>query len=101
VTLCHHYGGSERIVSYLTEELLDKIRSRAAEFDLLHFHIDYFHFPVFGHLPLPTLTTLHGRHDLRDCLPFYGFKDMPVVSISDAQRAPVPLANNVATSPRS
>jgi glycosyltransferase involved in cell wall biosynthesis len=137
------YGGSERVVSYLTEELvsqghdvtlfasgdsitaanlvpcctqalrldpdvsdvvpyymlmLDKVRSRAADFDVLHFHIDHFHFPVFRHLPVPTLTTLHGRQDHRDCLPFFaGFSDMPLVSISDAQRAPLPHANFFAT----
>jgi glycosyltransferase involved in cell wall biosynthesis len=137
------YGGSERVVSYLTEELvsqghdvtlfasgdsitaanlvpcctqalrldpavsdvvpyymlmLDKVRSRAAEFDVLHFHIDHFHFPVFRQLPIPTLTTLHGRQDHRDCLPFFaGFSDMPLVSISDAQRAPLPHANFFAT----
>ena len=137
------YGGTERVVSYLTEELvaqghevtlfasgdsitganlvpcctqalrldpavsdvvpyymlmLDKVRSRAAEFDVLHFHIDHFHFPIFRHLPIPSLTTLHGRQDHRDCLPFYaGFSDMPLVSISDAQRAPLPHANFLAT----
>jgi glycosyltransferase involved in cell wall biosynthesis len=137
------YGGSERVVSYLTEELvnlghdvtlfasgdsitaanlvpsctqalrldpavsdvvpyymlmLDKVRSRAADFDVLHFHIDHFHFPIFRHLPIPTLTTLHGRQDHRDCLPFFaGFSDMPLVSISDAQRAPLPHANFFAT----
>jgi glycosyltransferase involved in cell wall biosynthesis len=137
------YGGTERVVSYLTEELvaqghevtlfasgdsitaadlvpcctqalrldqavrdvvpyymlmLDKVRSRAAEFDVLHFHIDHFHFPIFRHLPIPSLTTLHGRQDHRDCLPFYaGFSDMPLVSISDAQRAPLPNANFLAT----
>jgi glycosyltransferase involved in cell wall biosynthesis len=137
------YGGTERVVSYLTEDLvaqghdvtlfasgdsitaanlvpcctqalrldtavsdvipyymlmLDKVRSRAAEFDVLHFHIDYFHFPIFRHLPIPSLTTLHGRQDHRDCLPFFaGFSDMPLISISAAQRAPLPHANFVAT----
>jgi len=137
------YGGTERIVSYLTEELvarghevtlfasgdsitsadlvpcstqalrldaavsdvipyymliLDKVRSRAAEFDVLHFHIDYFHFPIFRHLPTSSLTTLHGRQDHRDCLPFFaGFSDMPLISISNAQRAPLPHANFAAT----
>ena len=137
------YGGTERVVSYLTEELvalghevtlfasgnsitaanlvpcctqalrldpavsdpvpyymlmLDKVRSHAAEFDVLHFHIDHFHFPVFRHQPIPALTTLHGRQDLRDSLPFYaGFSDMPLISISDAQRTPLPHANFVAT----
>jgi glycosyltransferase involved in cell wall biosynthesis len=75
-----------------------RLRSRVTEFDVLHFHIDHFHFPVFRHLPIPTLTTLHGRQDHRDCLPFFaGFKDMPLVSISDAQRTPLPHANFFAT----
>ena len=137
------YGGTERVVSYLTEELvaqghevtlfasgnsitaanlvpcctqalrldtavsdvvpyymlmLDKVRSHAAEFDVLHFHIDHFHFPIFRHMPIPSLTTLHGRQDHRDCLPFFAwFSDMPLVSISDAQRAPLPHANFSAT----
>jgi glycosyltransferase involved in cell wall biosynthesis len=136
------YGGTERVVSYLTEDLvaqghevtlfasgdsitaanlvpcctqalrldfavtdvvpyymlmLDKVRSRAAEFDVLHFHIDHFHFPIFRHLRIPNLTTLHGRQDLRDCLPFYaGFSEMPLVSISQAQRTPLPHANFIA-----
>jgi glycosyltransferase involved in cell wall biosynthesis len=74
------------------------VRSHAAEFDVLHFHIDHFHFPIFRHLPIPSLTTLHGRQDHRDCLPFFaGFSDMPLISISDAQRAPLPHANFAAT----
>jgi glycosyltransferase involved in cell wall biosynthesis len=78
--------------------MLDKVRSHALEFDVLHFHIDHLHFPIFRHLPIPSLTTLHGRLDHRDCLPFFaGFSDMPLVSISDAQRAPLPHANFSAT----
>jgi glycosyltransferase involved in cell wall biosynthesis len=78
--------------------MLDKVRSRFDEFDVLHFHIDHFHFPIFRHLAIPSLTTLHGRQDLRDCLPFFaGFSDMPLVSISDAQRTPVPHANFAGT----
>jgi len=122
------YGGTERIVSYLTEELvraghdvtlfasgdsitsaeldpccsralrldptvsdtiphfmlmIDKVRERAEEFDVLHFHIDLFHFPLFRALAARTLTTLHGRQDLGDLKPFYSrFGDMPLVSIS-------------------
>jgi glycosyltransferase involved in cell wall biosynthesis len=137
------YGGSERVVSYLTEELvalghqvslfatedsvtaaelvpcgtrairldgagrdfvpyymlmLDKLRSRAAEFDVLHFHIEHFHFPLFREIASRTVTTLHGRQDHRDRLPFFaGFPEMPLVSISDAQRAPIPHVNFVAT----
>ena len=137
------YGGTERIVSYLTEELvglghavtlfasgdsitsadlvscstralrldpavrdtiphfmlmLDKVRERAEEFDLIHFHVDLFHFPLFRALAAQTLTTLHGRQDLGDLKPFYSrFRDMPLISISDHQRRPLPHANFVAT----
>jgi glycosyltransferase involved in cell wall biosynthesis len=137
------YGGTERIVNYLTEELmklghevtlfasgdsitsanlvscaakalrldpsikdmvpyymlmLDRVRQRADEFDILHFHIDHFHFPVFRSLAKRTLTTLHGRQDLPDNRALYlGFDDFPLVSISDDQRQPIPHANFVAT----
>ena len=137
------YGGTERIVSYLTEELvrlghdvtlfasgdsitsaelapcctralrldptvrdiipyfmlmIDKVRERAEEFDVLHFHIDLFHFPLFRSLAARTLTTLHGRQDLGDLKPFYGrFGEMPLVSISNDQRKPLPHDNFVAT----
>jgi glycosyltransferase involved in cell wall biosynthesis len=137
------YGGTERIVSYLTEELvrlghdvtlfasgdsitsaelvpcctralrldpavrdtiphfmlmIDKVRERAEEFDVLHFHIDLFHFPLFRTLVGRTLTTLHGRQDLADLKPFYSrFGEMPLVSISNDQRKPLPHANFVAT----
>jgi len=137
------YGGSERVASYLTEELvgqghdvtlfasgqsitaaklvrcceeplrlsatvkdvipyymimLDKVRSTALEFDILHFHIDQFHFPVFRDIAHRTVTTLHGRQDLPDLHNLYrAFPDMPLVSISNAQRIPVADANFVAT----
>ena len=137
------YGGTERIVSYLTEELvslghdvtlfasgdsitsaelvpcctralrldpmvrdiiphfmlmIDKVRERAKEFDVFHFHIDFFHFPLFRSLATRTLTTLHGRQDLADLKPFYSrFGEMPVVSISHDQRRSLPHANFVAT----
>ena len=137
------YGGTERIVSYLTEELvgldhdvtlfasgdsitsaelassctralrldpsvrdtiphfmlmIDKVRERAEEFDVVHFHIDLFHFPLFRSLAARTLTTLHGRQDLGDLKPFYSrFGEMPLVAISNDQRKPLPHANFVAT----
>ena len=137
------YGGTERIVSYLTEELvalghevtlfasgdsitsadlvscvpkalrldpniqdplpyymlmLDRLRQRAHEFDILHFHIDQLHFPLFRPVAGRTVTTLHGRQDLPDLLPLYaGFGDMPLVSISNDQRRAVPNANVAAT----
>jgi glycosyltransferase involved in cell wall biosynthesis len=139
------YGGTERIVSHLTEELvglghevtlfasgdsitsadlvpccpralrldpsvldviphcmlmIDKVKERANEFDMLHFHIDLFHFPLFRSSPLRTLTTLHGRLDLPDLKPFYHhFAEMPLVSISNDQRRPISQANFVATIP--
>jgi glycosyltransferase involved in cell wall biosynthesis len=129
------YGGSERIVSYLTEELvaqghdvtlfaagnsitsarlvacceqelrlnpavrdpipyfmvmLDKVRRMAPQFDILHFHIDQFHFPVFRDMAAHALTTLHGRQDLLDLQYLYrAFPEMRLVSISHAQRAPI------------
>src|SRR5437764_2129572 len=137
------YGGTERVVAYLTEELvnqghhvtlfasadsvttaelvpcsaralrldptvrdaiphfmlmLDQVQERADEFDVLHFHIDYLHFPLFRPEAARILTTLHGRQDLADHTGFYlHFGDMPLVSISDAQRAPIGRANFVAT----
>ena len=137
------YGGTERVVSNLTEELvrlghnvtlfasgdsvtsaalvscatvalrldpqvidpipyymlmLDRVRRQAAEFDILHFHIDYLHFPLFRYLAGRTVTTLHGRQDLPDIKPiFLGFDEMPLVSISSAQRCPVASANFAAT----
>jgi glycosyltransferase involved in cell wall biosynthesis len=139
------YGGTERVVSYLTEELvalghkvtlfatgdsitsaklvpcapralrsdpairdvtpyymlmLDRVRQRAEEFDIIHFHIDQFHFPLFRPIAGRTVTTLHGRLDLPDLKPLYfGFGDMPLVSISNAQRGPIVNANFVATVP--
>ena len=117
------YGGTERVVSYLTEELvalghdvtlfasgdsittanlvpcvpealrldprvkdpvpyymlmLDRVRQLSENFDVLHFHIDQFQFPVFRAIAARTVTTLHGRQDLPDLLPLYlGFNDMP------------------------
>jgi glycosyltransferase involved in cell wall biosynthesis len=137
------YGGSERIVSYVTDELvrqghdvtlfasgdsvssanlvrcvpmalrldanvkdpipyymlmLDRVREMADEFDILHFHIDQFHFPLFRPIAQRTVTTLHGRQDLHDLKPLYfGFSDMPLVSISNSQRKPIANANFAAT----
>jgi glycosyltransferase involved in cell wall biosynthesis len=139
------YGGTERIVSYLTDALvaqghdvtlfassdsitmarlvpcttqalrlnpavcdaipyymlmLDKVRRMAARFDILHFHIDQFHFPIFHDQASRTLTTLHGRQDLPDLKHLYdGFSEMPLVSVSEAQRRPIADANFIATVP--
>jgi len=130
------YGGTERVVSYLTEELvrqghqvtlfasgdsvtqarlvascpralrlddqcvdqlahcmvlLDQVFRQAPTFDLIHFHIDYLHFPLSIRQRVPHVTTLHGRLDIPDLVAvFQTFPSMPVVSISDAQRTPLP-----------
>lgn len=137
------YGGTERIVSYLTEELvrqghevtlfasgdsrttarliapceralrldpdardhvpyhiilLEELRQRADEFDVIHFHTDLFQMPLARLFEGRTVTTLHGRLDLPDLQPFYrAFPDVPLVSISDAQRRPMPPVNWVGT----
>jgi len=137
------YGGTERVASYLTEELvrqghdvtlfasgdsvtrarlvapcpqslrlekkcrdplthhirmLNLVFSQAPEFDILHFHIDYLHFPFSVRQKIPHLTTLHGRLDLPELAPVYrDFEEVPVVSISNSQRAPLAWANWRAT----
>jgi glycosyltransferase involved in cell wall biosynthesis len=134
-----YYGGTERIVSYLTEELvreghdvtlfasgdsvtaarlvapvrralrldknsidslahhivlLEEVTRRASRFDVIHYHIDYLHFPTSRRLGVPHVTTLHGRLNIPDLVPLYReFRDMPLISISNAQRAPIPWAN--------
>jgi glycosyltransferase involved in cell wall biosynthesis len=78
--------------------MLDRVREMADEFDILHFHIDQFHFPLFRPIANRTVTTLHGRQDLHDLKPLYvGFSDMPLVSISNSQRKPIANANFAAT----
>jgi glycosyltransferase involved in cell wall biosynthesis len=67
---------------------------RAHEFDLVHFHLDYLHLPLATRYPLATVTTLHGRLDIPDLAPlFREFRDVNLVSISDAQRKPLSLSN--------
>ena len=64
------------------------------EFDLIHFHVDYLHFPLSRRERYVHLTTLHGRLDIPDLVPLYNvYNEMPVVSISDAQRVPLPHLN--------
>lgn len=78
--------------------MLHEVRSRADEFDVLHFHIDLLHFPLFEELGARTLTTLHGRLDLADLPEVYRrWPQFPLISISDSQRRPLPLANWLAT----
>ena len=137
------YGGTERVVSFLTEELVsaghdvtlfasgdsitaaqleavwpralrldsdlldptaaqmllvETVYQRADDFDVLHFHLDYWPFSLFSRQRTPFLTTLHGRLDLHEIVPLYDqFPDVALVSISDAQRLPLPRANFVGT----
>ena len=137
------YGGTERVVSYLTEELvrqghdvtlfasgdsetrarlvtacrrslrldkhcmdqlahhivmLERVFQHASEFDIVHFHVDYLHFSMSRRQQITHVTTLHGRLDIPDLFPLYQeFRDMPVVSISNVQREPLPWANWQAT----
>ena len=137
------YGGTERVVHWLTEELvalghnvtlfasgdsrtsaklqafwpkalrldgsirdpnalhmlmLERVRQQADEFDFLHFHLDYYPFSLFSRQATPFVTTLHGRLDLPEHQPvFSAFSAVPVVSISNSQRRPVPQAGWVRT----
>ena len=78
--------------------MIEKVFAQQDRFDLIHFHCDYLHFPLSRRSRTPTLTTLHGRLDLPDLVPLYReYADMPLVSISDAQREPIPRANWRAT----
>jgi glycosyltransferase involved in cell wall biosynthesis len=78
--------------------MLDKVRRRLDEFDVLHFHIDFMHYPLMRAFSDRILTTLHGRLDLPDLLPFYAsFPELPLISISDSQRRPMPPVNWIST----
>lgn len=73
--------------------MLEHVFRRAQEFDLIHFHLDYYPFSLFSRQSVPFVTTLHGRLDLPEHQPvFDAFSSIPVVSISNAQRRPVPQA---------
>lgn len=134
------YGGTERVVSYLTEALvheghevtlfasgdsrtaarlvpccpkalrlnnhqcqdqlahhfalLDEVMERAEQFDIIHFHVDYLHFPLSKLSGLAQVSTLHGRLDSPDLIPlFQRYKTMPLISISQNQREPLSWAN--------
>jgi glycosyltransferase involved in cell wall biosynthesis len=137
------YGGTERVISWLTEELvalghdvtlfasgdsrtsaqlkaiwpralrlddsvrdpiglhvtmLEQVRRLADEFDLMHFHLDYNPFSLFSRQSTPFVTTLHGRLDLPELQPVFStFASVPVISISNSQRRPIPQANWVKT----
>ena len=78
--------------------MIEKVRQRADEFDFMHFHLDYFPFSLMLRQPTPFVTTLHGRLDLPEHHPvFAAFPTAPVISISNAQRRPIPRANWVGT----
>ena len=78
--------------------MLDEVRRRSDSFDVLHFHIDLIQFPMFEDIAERTLTTLHGRLDLKDLPAVYARWPMfPLVSISNSQRRPLPRANWAAT----
>src|SRR5580698_9671732 len=77
---------------------LEMVARRAHKFDVIHSHLDYFGYPLLRRLATPSVTTLHGRLDLPELRPLYRlYGDIPVVSISNSQRVPLPEANFVAT----
>jgi len=78
--------------------MLERVRQDADRYDVLHFHVDFLHFPTFRQLAGKCLTTLHGRQDLPDFQPaFRAFREMQLVSISDDQRKPLPEAHFAGT----
>jgi glycosyltransferase involved in cell wall biosynthesis len=92
--------GSVRDPNALHMMMLERVRQKCdnEEFDFLHFHLDYYPFSLFSRQPTPFLTTLHGRLDLPELQPvFTTFSSVPVISISTAQRRPVPQASWVGT----
>jgi glycosyltransferase involved in cell wall biosynthesis len=90
--------GNVRDANALHMMMLEQVRRRTADFDFLHFHLDYYPFSLFARHSTPFLTTLHGRLDLPEHQPVFStFSTIPVVSISDAQREPVPQAGWVRT----
>jgi glycosyltransferase involved in cell wall biosynthesis len=92
--------GSVRDPNALHMVLLERVRQKCdqEEFDFLHFHLDYYPWSLFQRQPTPFVTTLHGRLDLPEHQPVFDtFPEVPVISISNAQRRPVPQANWVKT----
>jgi glycosyltransferase involved in cell wall biosynthesis len=74
--------------------MLHEVRRRANEFDVIHFHVEPFHLPLFESMAERTVTTMHGRLDLKDLPELYGcWPQFPLVSISNHQRRPLPMAN--------
>ncbi len=84
------------LAAHLT--MLAEVRRRARDFDVIHFHTDMIHFPLFEDFAQKTITTLHGRLDLKDLPNVYRrWRQYPLVSVSDNQRQPLPLANWLGT----
>jgi glycosyltransferase involved in cell wall biosynthesis len=78
--------------------MIERVAQEADEFDIVHFHLDYLPFSQIRRLDIPAVSTLHGRLDIPDMYPlFREFDDMRLISISDAQRAPMPWASWMAT----
>jgi glycosyltransferase involved in cell wall biosynthesis len=90
--------GAVRDASALHLLMMERVRQAAAEFDVIHFHLDYHPFPLFSRQTTPFVTTLHGRLDLPELQPVFAtFPTAPIISISDAQRRPIPRAGWVRT----
>jgi hypothetical protein len=90
--------GSVRDPNALHIAMLERVCQRAHDFDLLHFHLDYYPFSLFSRQSTPFVTTLHGRLDLPEHQAVFAtFPSIPVISISDAQRRPVPKAGWIRT----
>jgi glycosyltransferase involved in cell wall biosynthesis len=92
------HDGSVRDPNALHIAMLERVCQRAHDFDLLHFHLDYYPFSLFSRQSTPFVTTLHGRLDLPEHqVVFARFSSIPVISISDTQRRPVPNAGWIRT----
>jgi glycosyltransferase involved in cell wall biosynthesis len=90
--------GTVRDPNALHVELVEQVSRRASEFDIIHFHLDYYPFSLMSRQSTPFVTTLHGRLDLPELQPIFStFSHVPVISISDAQRRPIPQAHWVGT----
>jgi glycosyltransferase involved in cell wall biosynthesis len=92
------HDGAVRDPNALHMSMLEQVRQQASDFDFLHFHLDYYPFSLFSRQATPFVTTLHGRLDLAEHqVVFSTFANVPVISISDSQRRPVPHARWVRT----
>jgi len=92
--------GTVRDPNALHVMMLEQVFRRADEFDLMHFHLDYYAFSLIMRQKTPCVTTMHGRLDLPEHHPvFETFSSVPVISISNSQRRPVPNANWISTVP--